>query len=118
MNIAFVVEVDVLHELGEVCGKGVENRLSLGRGGHCEWASPVENVGLTRRVKHRTATEKYGMCLSPEHYRRPTGEQRRENSNKCGILRREGVQPGHSVSATTVDGELEMSGRGHRRRTR
>ena len=57
-GIALVDDFDVLRELGEVLGKGVEDRLSLRRGGHCEWASPVENVGLTRRVERRTATEK------------------------------------------------------------
>ena len=66
MGIALVEEVDVLRELGEVCCKGVEkNRLSLRRGGHCEWTSPIYNVGRTRRVAQRTATEKRRMCLVP-----------------------------------------------------
>ena len=49
-GIALVDDFDVVRELGEVCGKGVEDGLSLRRGGHGEWASPVEPVGLTRRV--------------------------------------------------------------------
>ena len=49
-GIALVDDFDVLRELGEVAGEGVEDILSLRRGGHGEWASPVEFVGLARRV--------------------------------------------------------------------
>ena len=49
-GIALVDEFDVVRELGEVCGEGVEDGLSLRRGGHGEWVSPVEPVGRSRRV--------------------------------------------------------------------
>ena len=49
-GIALVDDFDVLCGLGEVSGEGVEDILSLRRGGHREWASPDELVGLTRRV--------------------------------------------------------------------
>ena len=44
-------DFDVVRELGEVCGEGVEDGLSLRRGGHREWVAPVEPVGLARRVE-------------------------------------------------------------------
>ena len=50
LSIALVKEFDVLRELVEVFGEGVDDVLSLRRGGHGEWVAPVEPVGLTRRV--------------------------------------------------------------------
>ena len=49
-GIALVDDFDIVHELGEVCGEGVEDGLSLRRGGHREWVAPVERVGLARRA--------------------------------------------------------------------